>query len=69
MRKLDEDHWQRSNPERQERSDGFLGQLTEAIAKLESELAAAKAGGDKKKIAEAQEALDARKAWLGALKN
>ncbi len=69
VRKLDEDHWQRSNPERQERSDGFLGQLTEAIAKLESELATAKAGGDKKKIAEAQEALDARKAWLGALKS
>jgi len=69
VRKLDEDHWQRNNPERQQREEGFLGQLTEAIAKLERELEAAKAGGDKKKIAEAQEALDARRAWLGALKN
>ncbi len=69
VRKLDEDHWQKNNPERQQRSDGFLDQLTEAIAKLESELAEAKAGGDAKKVAEAQEALDARKAWLGALKN
>ncbi len=68
VRKLDEDHWQKNNPERKERESGFLGQLNEAIAKLESELAAAKADGDKKKIAEAQEALDARKAWLGALK-
>jgi hypothetical protein len=67
VRKLDEDHWQKSNPERQERESGFLGQLNDAIAKLERELADAKAGGDKKKIAEAQEALDARKAWLGAL--
>lgn len=69
VRKLDEDHWQRNNPERQQREEGFLGQLTEAIAKLERELEAAKAGGDKKKIAEAQEALDARRAWLGALKS
>jgi hypothetical protein len=69
VRKLDEEHWQRSNPERQQREEGFLGQLNDAIAKLERELDAAKAGGDKKKIAQAQEALEARKAWLGALKN
>lgn len=68
VRKLDEDHWQNNNPERQERESGFLGQLNDAIAKLDRELETAKAGGDKKKIAEAQEALDARKAWLGALK-
>ncbi|MGV8913480.1 MAG: DUF349 domain-containing protein [Rhodoglobus sp.] len=68
VRKLDEDHWNKSNPERQERSDGFLGQLNEAIAKLETELAEAQKTGDAKKIAAAQDALDARKAWLGALK-
>lgn len=69
VRKLDEEHWQKNNPERQERSEGFAGQLQDAIAKLERELADAKASGDKKKIVEAQEALDARKAWLGALKS
>ncbi len=69
VRKLDEEHWQRNNPERQQREEGFLGQLTEAIAKLERELADAKATGDAKKIAAAQEALDARRAWLGALSN
>lgn len=68
VRKLDEDHWNKSNPERQQRSEGFLGQLNDAIAKLEAELAEAKATGDSKKIAAAQDALDARKAWLGALK-
>ncbi len=67
VRKLDEEHWQKSNPERQQREQGFLGQLNDAIAKLEQELADAKATGDKKKIAAAKEALDARKAWLGAL--
>ncbi|MGV8857221.1 DUF349 domain-containing protein [Rhodoglobus sp.] len=68
VRKLDEDHWNKSNPERQERSEGFLGQLNDAIAKLEAELAEAKATGNARKIADAQDALDARKAWLGALK-
>ncbi len=68
VRKLDEEHWQKNNPERKVRAEGFAGQLAEAIDKLERELAAAKATGDAKKIAEAQDALDARKAWLSALR-
>jgi hypothetical protein len=67
VRKLDEDHWQRSDPEKQARSEGLASQLHEAIAKLERELAAAEASGDKAKVAKAQEALDARKVWLDAL--
>ncbi|MDQ1571291.1 MAG: hypothetical protein QOF79_1965, partial [Actinomycetota bacterium] len=63
------DHWQRSNPEKQARSEGLASQLHDAIARLESELADAKASGDKKKVAEAQEALDARKVWLNALRS
>ena len=69
VRKLDDDHWQKSNPEKQARSEGLASQLQDAIAKLERELSDAKTSGDKKKIAEAQEALDARKLWLGAIKN
>ena len=69
VRKLDDDHWQKSNPEKQARSEGLASQLQDAIAKLERELADAKTSGDKKKIADAQEALDARKLWLGAIKN
>ena len=69
VRKLDEDHWNKSNPEKQARSEGLASQLLDAIAKLESELAEAKAGGDKKKIVAAQEALDARKLWLGVVSN
>jgi hypothetical protein len=67
VRKLDEDHWNRSNPEKQARSDGLASQLTSAIEKLEKELAAAKAAGDARKISEAEEALAARKIWLDAL--
>jgi hypothetical protein len=67
VKKMDEDHWNASNPEKQARSAGLTNQLQDAIAKLEKELEQAKAGGDKKKIQDAQEALDARKLWLGAI--
>ncbi len=67
VRKLDEDHWQRSNPERIARAEGLTGQLQDAIAKLEAELVEAKASGDAKKVTDAEEALEARKAWLKAI--
>jgi hypothetical protein len=67
VRTLDEEHWQKSNPERIARSEGLASQLQDAIAKLERELAEAKAQGDERKTREAQEALDARKLWLDAL--
>jgi len=67
VRKLDEDHWQKSNPEKQARSQGLASQLHDAIARLESELAEAKASGNAKKVTEAEEALNARKIWLDAL--
>lgn len=67
VRRLDEDHWERNNPEKKARSEGLASQLNAAIAKLEQELAEAKAGGDAAKVKAAQEALDARKIWLDAL--
>lgn len=67
VRKLDEDHWNKSNPEKQARSEGLASQLTAAIEKLEKELAAAKAAGDARKVKDAEEALAARKVWLDAL--
>ncbi len=67
VRKLDEEHWERNNPEKKARTEGLASQLTAAIAKLEQELEEAEAGGDKRKIKEAQEALAARKVWLDAL--
>ncbi|MES1169414.1 MAG: DUF349 domain-containing protein, partial [Leifsonia sp.] len=67
VRKLDEEHWNRSNPEKQARSEGLASQLTSAIDKLEKELAAAQAAGDARKIKDAEEALAARKLWLNAL--
>ena len=67
VRKLDDDHWAKTDPERQARQSGMSSQLHEAIAKLEDELAQAQSGGDAAQIAAAQEALDARRAWLKAI--
>jgi hypothetical protein len=67
VRKLDDDHWKSNNPETKARTAGLAGQLHDAIAKLEAELAEAQAGKDAAAIAEATEALAARKAWLNAI--
>jgi hypothetical protein len=67
VRKLDEDHWSRNNPEKKARSEGLASQLTGAIEKLQREIDDATAAGDTKKVKELQEALDARKVWLDAL--
>ncbi|MDH6237307.1 DUF349 domain-containing protein [Cryobacterium sp. CG_9.6] len=67
VRKLDEDHWQRNNPETKARTEGLAGQLNDAIAKLEAALVKAQASKDAATIAEATEALEARKAWLKAI--
>ncbi|MFB2599776.1 DUF349 domain-containing protein [Herbiconiux sp. P17] len=67
VRKLDEDYWSRNNPEKKARSEGLASQLTGAIDKLQREIDDAREAGDSKKVAELQEALDARKVWLDAL--
>ena len=67
VRKLDDDHWKRNNPETKARTEGFAGQLNDAIAKLEDELATAQKSQNARAIKNANEALEARKAWLKAM--
>lgn len=64
VRDAEQAQWQRSNPETRARAEGALAQLTAAIAGLEADLEKARAAGDERKIADAQAALDARRAWL-----
>jgi hypothetical protein len=59
--------WKSNNPETKARQNDMTQQLHDAIAKLEDEVEAAKKTKDKAKIAKAEEALAARKAWLSAL--
>lgn len=67
VKSLEEERWQREDPEKKARSEGMLGQLHDAIDKLEAELAAAEASGDARAAASAREALEARRAWLKAV--
>jgi hypothetical protein len=67
VKKLEEDHWNRTDPEKKARSEGLAAQLEQAIAGLEADLAAATAAKDAKRIAEITEALEARRAWLAAV--
>ncbi len=64
VRDADQAEWRRTNPETRARAEGAAAQLENAIAQLEAELAKAQAGGDARKVADAQAALDARRAWL-----
>ncbi|WP_233549738.1 DUF349 domain-containing protein [Cellulomonas rhizosphaerae] len=64
IRESEQAQWTRSNPETRARAEGAAAQLEQAIAGLEADLEKAKAAGDKRKIADAQAALDARRSWL-----
>lgn len=67
LRGREEVDWKRNNPETKARANDMTRQLTDAIAKLEADVATAEASGDKKALARATEALEARRAWLSAL--
>jgi len=64
IRDAEQKQWARTNPETRARAEGAAAQLEQAIAVLEADLEKAKAANDQRRIAEAQAALDARRAWL-----
>lgn len=68
VRNAEQDHWRKTDPASIDRSNSVIAQLEESIKKLESELSAANASKNEKKIKEATEALSARKAWLETVK-
>lgn len=59
--------WERTNPETRARTSGVLSQLEDSIVELENDLQKARDTGDAKRIAQAEEALSARRAWLAQL--
>jgi hypothetical protein len=69
VKKLDDDAWSASNPEKQARQEGLAGAIEAKIAKLEKELATATASKDAKKVAEITEAIATQKSWLAVLPN
>ncbi|KAA9135199.1 DUF349 domain-containing protein [Microbacterium caowuchunii] len=67
VRTREDAEWKRNDPETTARANDMTRQLTDAIEKLEAELAAAEKTGDAKATQEARDALEARKAWLRAI--
>lgn len=63
FREAEETHWRRTDPETVARQNSMLSQLDETIAGLEQELEQAREQGDARTIAEAEEALEARRSW------
>lgn len=64
VRKADETRWRRANPEGRARAESAVAQLVQAIEKLETQRAKAAARGDDRGVAEADEAIAARRSWL-----
>ncbi|MEV7875519.1 DUF349 domain-containing protein [Microbacterium sp. NPDC089188] len=67
VRTREDADWKRNDPEQKARANDMTRQLTDAIDKLEAEVAEAEARGDKRAAAQASEALEARRTWLRAL--
>ncbi|GAA0289452.1 hypothetical protein BJ968_000387 [Kineococcus aurantiacus] len=66
VRDAEQARWSRSNPETKARAGGLAGQLESAIRDLEADVEKARAKGDARALARAEEALRARRAWLDA---
>jgi len=67
LRTREDADWKANDPRTKARANDMTQQLEDAITKLEEEIAAAKAAGNASEAAKLEEALAARKAWLGAL--
>jgi hypothetical protein len=64
VRKAEDSHWRRSNPEALSRAKRTVEQIRSAISQLESQLERARSSGDRPAQQRAEEALAARRSWL-----
>lgn len=64
IRKLEDEQWKRSDPEKSARADDMVTKLEAAIADAEAKLEKARAAGDQRKIKELEENLEGRRSFL-----
>ena len=64
IRKVEDEQWKRTDPEKSARADDMVSKLEAAIADAEAKLAKARATGDEKKIRELEENLEGRRSFL-----
>lgn len=67
IRDAESEQWRKSDPEKEERSQGMAAQLEALIKDLEGQIAAESAKGNDAKVKELQSALEARQSWLNAV--
>lgn len=66
VRKIEDERWHSSDPEKSARADDMVGQLEAAVARLEDQLARAVAAGEEKQVRELEDELSGRRAFLDA---
>ena len=64
IRGVEDEEWQRSNPEARARAADTVAQLEASLEELRAKLAKAEAAGNERKAAEHRSAIEAREAWL-----
>ena len=64
IRGVEDAQWTSSDPEKSARADDMVSKLQSAIEQVEADLAKATAAGNQKKIAELEENLESRRAFL-----
>ena len=64
VRDAENTRWARTNPEARARAEAVVAQLETAISSLTKGLEAARAAGSERRVAEAEQALQAREEWL-----
>lgn len=64
MKSAEDDRWARSNPEAAARAADTVAKLESSLADLERKREKAAAAGDERRVSEAEQAMEARRAWL-----
>jgi Domain of Unknown Function (DUF349) len=64
IRGVEDEKWRRTDPEKSARADDMVAKLQEAIGKVEADLERARAAGDEKRVAELEDNLASRRAFL-----
>ncbi len=64
IRKVEDDQWRRTDPEKSARADDMVAKLEAAITETEAKLEKARAAGDAKKIRDLEENLEGRRSFL-----
>ena len=64
IRGIEEEKWRRTDPEKSARADDMVAKLQDAIGKVESDLERARSAGDAKRVAELEDNLASRRAFL-----